>query len=1120
LSAASTLALDAGRHRQGMQVRSSRAAPRGGLKGPLLRSAAVLALSAAALPASAQSWNYYNGYTNSAFVPFVDNKAMSLNQAGLISLSLPMNSGSTTTNFTMDTGSTGIAASADYFKPPAGSQPIMPGQIVYTSSNKIEAGYWYMTSFSINGADGKPVATAQVPVLQVLTVCPTSNPNCGVAATGVAFMGVGFGRGNGSSVLGNTNPFLGLTSLASGQPVSSLRAGYIIVNNGSTPGVQLGITGTATQNFSVVQLQPNGTTPAPGCTAPVSSCSYDWTTPPATVQVNNRPSGSGTLLPDTGVSYMLLTPPAGSGLTRGQNAPTGTLIQIWLPGQQVPLASYNFTVSPVPPDPTNPLQPDHVQVDFGSDVFINASRTFFGGFNYYYDAAGGFVGYQATSSFANFTPALALSGSLALQNGFATTYPLYLYGDSTFMQTGTGTFSGPISGLGNSLTIASGSLLFNGAIDMGGGNFLVQSGATATINSSLATGGLTNSGTLINNGAIQSTGGLTNSGTLTNNGAIQSTGGALLVNQGTLTNNGLLSSNVLNSGSLFNNGSIVGNVLNGGLLANNGVIQGAIASTGVFTGSGVVIGNFANGGVLNSNGTFVGNFVNAGFLGGNPTIVGSLANNGTLSPGNSIGTITVTGSAALGSGTTYNVEVNNAGQSDTIAVSGNATIQGGTVAVSPGTGVYAPRTTYTILSSSGLSGSFGSVSSSGSQFLLPSLSYDANNAYLTMTIGGFLATAQNPVQAAVGGALDGSVLQASGDYAQVLGNLAASNPSQVPAILTSLSGMNYSGFSNSMAQTAQLFMSNFSDMAGGSNRTSKKVALAEACDVACDTTEPAKWGAWGGGLGGLGTVGSGSSLGGVTYNVGGFAGGLDRRFTDNFLAGVTLGYTTGSQWVSGFSGQGFSNTVDVGLYGNWLQGPIYLDGIVGYAYSANQLNRSVNIPGMAGRTAVGQAGANQAYGQVEGGYRVDIGGNAEAYVTPFGRLQGYTGTQGAFTESGAQSLNLNVAAQTTNSLRTVLGAQLGGAMNLGWRDKLLAQLRLGWSHEYADTTRPVSVSFVGAPASPFTTYGVSPTRDGAVVGFTASTAVADGASLYARYEGNIAGQDSSHALTAGVRVSW
>ncbi|MEA2908505.1 MAG: hypothetical protein QOJ15_586 [Bradyrhizobium sp.] len=35
-----------------------------------------------------------------------------------------------------------------------------------------------------------------------------------------------------------------------------------------------------------------------------------------------------------------------------------------------------------------------------------------------------------------------------------------------------------------------------------------------------------------------------------------------------------------------------------------------------------------------------------------------------------------------------------------------------------------------------------------------------------------------------------------------------------------------------------------------------------------------------------------------------------------------------------------------------------------------------------------------------------------------------------------------------------------------------------------------------------------------------STAVADGTSLYLRYESNVSGQDSAHALTAGVRMSW
>jgi outer membrane autotransporter protein len=137
-----------------------------------------------------------------------------------------------------------------------------------------------------------------------------------------------------------------------------------------------------------------------------------------------------------------------------------------------------------------------------------------------------------------------------------------------------------------------------------------------------------------------------------------------------------------------------------------------------------------------------------------------------------------------------------------------------------------------------------------------------------------------------------------------------------------------------------------------------------------------------------------------------------------------------------------------------------------------------------------------------------------------GRLQGYTGTQNGFTETGAQSLNLTVAQQTTNSLRSVLGATLGGAVDLGWRDKLALQLRLGWSHEYASTARPVTATLAGAAAMPFTTLGVSPTRDGAVLGFGANTAIADATSVYLRYEGNVAGQDSAHALTAGLRMTW
>jgi len=242
--------------------------------------------------------------------------------------------------------------------------------------------------------------------------------------------------------------------------------------------------------------------------------------------------------------------------------------------------------------------------------------------------------------------------------------------------------------------------------------------------------------------------------------------------------------------------------------------------------------------------------------------------------------------------------------------------------------------------------------------------------------------------------------------------------------------------------------------------------------------------------------------------------------TPEVLLGFTLGYATGTQWTSGFSGQGISNTVQAGLYASYVKGPVYLDGLAGYAHTDNLMTRLIAIPGLATRNATGSTGANQFFGLVEAGYRVEIGGPAETYVTPFARLQGATATQNGFTESGAGSLNLTVASQTTNSLRSVLGVQFGGAMDMGWRDKLAAQVKLGWSHEFASTDRPVTASFAGAPALPFTTYGAAPNRDGVVIGFNATTAIAEHTGIYLRYEGDISGQDNSQAASIGLRVTW
>ena len=1073
-------------------------------------------------PAAAQSWNMY-GNGGSFFVPLTfEPYPAGGPQQSFVSLTL---NGGGTNPFILDTGSLGLVATSSFYTfNPSTDVLLSPyASITYTTSGNNPTGPLYLTNVQINGQNGQSV-TARVPIL--------------ASATGYFHqLGVGFNRGGimvgtdpnalntPANSLWNMNTFL---SLVSGPGVSTMQPGYMINMTGPNPGVTLGLTNQNTSGFALQQLATGGSQSwysVGGVQHPVQ-----WTSQNGSVSITTGGTtydlGSMSQLPDSGISYMIVTAPGGGSVPVGtshcsdspgnqQNClAAGATVQVFLPGQTQP--AYSFVSIAEGHDPQPSVSPFGVQVTEGNSGFTNLGRTYFENLNYLYDPVNGFVGYQAsgapgTSGFI--IPMLALQGTLNLPDQFQTDFPTFLMSNLTVQQNGAGVLNGSIMGPGG-LTLGGGNLTLGGASSYTGGT---------TVNGGLLT--IANTGSILGDVTVNG-GGFVNNGTVAGNGLLTVNAGGSFVNNGTVDTPLQWQ---INSGSFTNNGTFNGSFANAGLAVNTGTLTGSVinGSSGVFGNTGTVDGSVANMGFFANNGTITGNVTNLGVLSGTGTIGGDLINTGLLAPGNSIGTMSVTGNYSQ-TGGTYQAEVNASGQSDRLNVTGTATIgAGSTVSVAPESGVYAARTKYTLLNATGgVSGAYASVSSL-LPFLQPSLSYDANNVYLTLQIGGFARGALTPNQAAVGAVLDATAATATGDYATVVGALASLSAQQGQAMMNAISGQNYSGFSSSMVQGIQLFLSNFAGQAGGGGSLggSSRVALAEACDVACDGAPAALWGAWGGALGGIGTISNGGSNGGsnsgaLTYNVSGFAGGLDRLVAPGLRIGATVGYQNANQWVGGFSGTGNSSSFQAGLYANYSDGPLYADGVAGYAYSANQMWRSIAIPGLAPRTAYGLTGANQVYGQVETGYRVDIGGLAEAYVTPFVRLQAYTGTQNAFTETGAGSLNLSVAQQTTNSLRTVLGAQLGGSMDLGWRDRLALKARLGWSHEYADTARPVTASFAGAPVAPFTTYGVAPQRDGVVLGLAATTAVADATSIYLRYEGEVSGQDNAHAFTAGFRMTW
>jgi autotransporter-associated beta strand protein len=518
----------------------------------------------------------------------------------------------------------------------------------------------------------------------------------------------------------------------------------------------------------------------------------------------------------------------------------------------------------------------------------------------------------------------------------------------------------------------------------------------------------------------------------------------------------------------------------------------------------------------------------AGTLAGNGVITGNVVNNGSLAPGNPgpagpYGTLTIFGSYTQTAGSTYQVKVSASGQSDSLSVFGTtgtatATLQGGTVGVVVAPGPFAHPRTYTIVTAvDGVAGKFANVTTNAAA-LTATLSYDADHALLTVSAANFERAAQTPSEDAVAKTLNSADDTASGDFATVIGALTVLGGAQESQALRQIAGQQYAGFFSAGVQSAQLFMTNFAQQAGGGSSGGRRIALAEACDTACDAT-PSRWSAWGGGLAGFGTVVGDLANPGITYNMGGFAAGLDYRTLDWLRIGISAGYSGATLYTQGLPGIGTSDSLQVGLYTILNLGDGYLDGLAGYSRGTNRMTRTIAISGLDLRTARGETAFNQVFGHLETGYRIDLAGPASAFLSPFARMQGSSTSQDGFTESGANSLDLVVAAQTTNSLRSVLGAQLGGTIEAGL-GVLDLTFRLGWSHEYLDLSRPVTAAFAGAPALGFTTQGAAAPRDGTVLGLAAMMALADRTSAYVRYDGEIAGNNSGHLLSAGVRFVW
>ncbi|MBX3651830.1 MAG: autotransporter domain-containing protein [Burkholderiales bacterium] len=639
-----------------------------------------------------------------------------------------------------------------------------------------------------------------------------------------------------------------------------------------------------------------------------------------------------------------------------------------------------------------------------------------------------------------------------------------------------------------------GSLIKNGTGELGALGGAWTHAGNSTINDGLVSAAINSAGRLILNGGQLDTTGSTF-------GSIQGSGGNVNINgAGSLTVGGDNSSTTF-AGGIGGDGTLVKN--GSGTLT----LSGTSASTGaIAVNSGMVVVNGSTTAAVTVNG--------GGMLGGSGSVGGLTAATGAvIAPGNSIGTLTVNGALTFNAGSTYRVEADAAGAADRINVTGapgTATLNGGTVDVQAGAGTYNPTTTYTILNATGgVTGTFDTVTSNLA-FLTPSLTYDPDNVFLTLTRNAatFQSVAATPNQSAVSSMLEAASAAApGGDMDAVLTAVTALSAEQARAAFDAIAGATIVG----LQRVTGSYTRRFGNMLDARIRqpAATRVVVAGPAMLPSPESERGFWIR----AGAEGRKADGdSNAPGNTLRGGSLALGVDRMLSANVLAGVAGSYGKSELRVDGSGDRGRTRNAAVGVYARYAEGPWSFKGIAGYAVGDSEMNRQVSF-GAVSRVATGSFDSRAATVHGEVSYDIPMTGYG---LRPLAGLSWAHARQDAYSESGAGALNLNVAGSKTESLRSTAGFSTlhdSGALRI--------EPRLVWSHEFGDINTPLQAQLSGAGAAgSFTASGARQKRDSLAAGLTLSGRIGRGAELFVDVQAEGNSREAAYAAYVGIRGQW
>ncbi|GIW82709.1 MAG: hypothetical protein KatS3mg105_4516 [Gemmatales bacterium] len=635
-----------------------------------------------------------------------------------------------------------------------------------------------------------------------------------------------------------------------------------------------------------------------------------------------------------------------------------------------------------------------------------------------------------------------------------------------------------------------------------------------------------------------------NGGT-TGGGGGAALGGAIFVRQG-----GVL---------VIRGGTITGGSVTAGLGAGNGQNGQALAS-GIFLhnvnlvydtpGTATMNDDIAgigsaqvtvNGGKLLMNGTGTVPFVvnPNGTLGGTGT-VGNTTVTGTIAPGNSIGTINVAGNFVQNGGV-YEVELNAAGQSDLINVTGTATINGGTVNVLAAPGTYSVGQQYTILTAAGgVTGNYSGVTDNLALFNFLVFT-DSNNVFLRL-VTSFQDVAGTLNQREVARAFDSTGTTASGDLATVINAFQPLSAAQARSAFDQMSGEIHGSIASVTLEKESLFLRTVArrlrapiDTTGAQMPVLAQNTSAPANNnssiqqVAYRTQSPddenlfllypaqqTSTEAWFTQYGLTADAQGDGNAQRIGYNIGGLAVGFDRWLGQNTIIGLVGGYSYFNVNTNILQDRANVSSYNLAVYGRQYLGNGWITGIGSYSYDDYNTRRQIAF-GTINRTAHSQAFGHEGSTYWEAGYSFNL---PRLSIQPIAGMQYIHVWRSDFAESGADSINLLVAPADVDSLRTLLGGRIIYPIQTQSGLQVVPEFRSFWMHEYLNDNRLVNAQFAGILNNPIATRGINLGEDFAMLGLGLSAQVTRRISFGVHYDAYLSNAQSAHAGIGQLMVQW